>query len=40
LQPVKAERYGLAIAAGFIAGESLVAVLVAALVAANLLQAG
>jgi OPT family oligopeptide transporter len=39
LHAQKAERYSLAIAAGFIAGESLVAVLVAALMAANLLQA-
>ncbi|HWO07881.1 MAG TPA: OPT/YSL family transporter, partial [Polyangiaceae bacterium] len=36
----RAERYSLALASGFIAGESLVAVLVAALVAFNLLQAG
>ena len=35
-----AERYSLALASGFIAGESLIAVLVAALVAFNVLQAG
>jgi putative OPT family oligopeptide transporter len=35
-----ADRYSLALASGFIAGESLVAVLVAALVAFNVLQAG
>jgi len=37
---VRAERYSLALASGFIAGESLIAVLVAALVAFNVLQAG
>jgi hypothetical protein len=36
----KAERYSLALATGFIASESLAAVLVAALVAAHLLQSG
>ena len=36
----RAERYSLALASGFIAGESLIAVLVAALVAFNVLQAG
>jgi uncharacterized oligopeptide transporter (OPT) family protein len=35
-----ADRYSLALASGFIAGESLIAVLVAALVAFNVLQAG
>jgi OPT family oligopeptide transporter len=35
-----AERYSLAVAAGFIAGESLIAVFVAALVAFNVLHAG
>lgn len=35
-----AERYSLAVASGFIAGESLIAVLVAALVAAKVLSAG
>jgi OPT family oligopeptide transporter len=40
LHAQKAERYSLAVAAGFIAGESLVAVLVAALIAAGLLRAG
>ena len=33
-----AERYSLAVASGFIAGESLIAVLVAALVAAKVLS--
>jgi uncharacterized oligopeptide transporter (OPT) family protein len=33
----RAERYNLAVASGFIAGESLIAVLVAALVAAKVL---
>ncbi|HTV17032.1 MAG TPA: OPT family oligopeptide transporter [Polyangiaceae bacterium] len=36
----KAEKYSLSVAAGFIAGESLIAVLVAALVAMHVLQAG
>jgi OPT family oligopeptide transporter len=36
----KAERYNLALASGFIAGESLIAVLVAALVALNVLGPG
>jgi uncharacterized oligopeptide transporter (OPT) family protein len=36
----RAERYSLAIAAGLIAGESLIAVLVAALVALQVLHAG
>jgi uncharacterized oligopeptide transporter (OPT) family protein len=36
----KAERYSLAVASGFIAGESLIAVLVAALVALRVLSAG
>ena len=36
----RAERYSLAVASGIIAGESLVAVAVAALVASHLLQAG
>jgi uncharacterized oligopeptide transporter (OPT) family protein len=40
LHAQKAKRYSRAIAAAFIAGESHVAVLVAALMAANLLQAG
>jgi uncharacterized oligopeptide transporter (OPT) family protein len=40
LQRARAERYSLAVAAGFIAGESLIAVLVAALVAVKVLQPG
>ena len=36
----RAERYSLAVASGIIAGESLVAVAIAALVASHLLQAG
>jgi uncharacterized oligopeptide transporter (OPT) family protein len=36
----QSERYSLALASGFIAGESLIAVLVAALVAFNVLGAG
>jgi OPT family oligopeptide transporter len=36
-RPVQAERYSLAVASGFIAGESLIAVIVAALVAFNVL---
>ncbi|MBI2893782.1 MAG: OPT/YSL family transporter [Deltaproteobacteria bacterium] len=36
----KADRYTLAVASGFIAGESLIAVLIAALVAANVLSSG
>ena len=40
LHAQKAERYSLALAAGFIAGESLIAVLVAALIAASVLRAG
>jgi uncharacterized oligopeptide transporter (OPT) family protein len=36
----QAERYSLAVAAGFIAGESLIAVFVAALVAFQVLHAG
>lgn len=39
-RPAQAERYSLAVASGFIAGESLIAVLVAALVAFNVLGAG
>ncbi len=40
LNEPKAERYNLALASGFIAGESLIAVVVAALVAANVLGPG
>jgi OPT family oligopeptide transporter len=40
LHRARAERYSLAVAAGFIAGESLVAVLVAALVASQVLRPG
>ena len=36
----KAERYNIAVASGFIAGESLIAVFIAALVAFNVLQSG
>ena len=39
-RPAQADRYSLAVASGFIAGESLIAVLVAALVAFNVLGAG
>ncbi len=39
-RPTQADRYSLAVASGFIAGESLIAVLVAALVAFNVLGAG
>jgi uncharacterized oligopeptide transporter (OPT) family protein len=39
-RPQQAERYSIAVASGFIAGESLIAVLVAALVAFNVLGAG
>ena len=40
LSPARAERYTVAVASGLIAGESLMAVLVAALVAAGLLTSG
>jgi OPT family oligopeptide transporter len=40
LNQPRAERYNIALASGFIAGESLIAVLVAALVAFNVLSAG
>jgi uncharacterized oligopeptide transporter (OPT) family protein len=38
VSPTKAERYNIALASGFIAGESLIAVAVAALVALNVLS--